>query len=243
MANSTDAAKPAGRATRHDVSMGERQRFVRAHVSPEMERFLAGQHSGRPAPSEPTSRGGVNMREDRTGAAEREQKDAPAPASSLRLATMNADRRGQSPDVEAGIQRLLDAWGQATLAERNAFLWLAAEEIQAAQEGELQNALTTPQARGNGPSFRLWEGSPERDRAHGGLSSADLAAAEEEASAWLDEEAKQARLWRDDAAAAQSQGVPMPLAQLKRSFAPQPGEGEGQFAEAAGVQGSAEPRG
>jgi hypothetical protein len=226
---------------RREVSMGERRRFVRAHVSPEMERFLAGQQPERPSWSGPLSGEGMTMREDRTGAAdhvragEAERADSPQPIPNI------ADTQGQAPHAEAGIQRLLDAWGQATLAERNAFLWLAAEEIQAAQEGELQNALTTPQARGNSPSFRSWEGNPGRERAHGGLSLADLAAAEEEADAWLDEEAKQARLWRDDAAMAQSQGIPRPLEQVKRSFAPQPGEGEGPSAASAGVQDNSEP--
>ena len=51
---------------------------------------------------------------------------------------------------EAGVQRLIDVWRAASLAERNAFLWLAAEEIQAAADGELLNALITPQAQGNG---------------------------------------------------------------------------------------------
>jgi len=181
------------------------------------------------------------MREERPYAAEHDQEDAPTPAGPLRLVAMNADQRGQSPGAEAGIQRLLDAWGQATLAERNAFLWLAAEEIQAAQEGEHQNALTTPQARGNSPNFRSWGGSPGHERAHGGPSSADLVAAEEEASAWLDEEAERARLWRDDAAAAQSQGIPRPWEQLKRSFASPPGEDEGQSSESVGGQGSSGP--
>jgi hypothetical protein len=208
--------------------MGERRRFVRAHVSPEMEHFLAGRQPGRPSWNGLMSREEVIMREDRTGAADHLQADEPT--------------RAGSPHAEAGIQRLLDAWSQATLAERNAFLWLAAEEIQAAQEGELQNALTTPQARGNSPSIRSWEASPGRERAHSGLSSADLAAVEEEASAWLDEEAEQARLWRDDAAAAQSQGIPRPLEQVRRSFAPQPGEGEEPSTASAEVQGSAEPR-
>jgi transcriptional regulator with XRE-family HTH domain len=52
---------------------------------------------------------------------------------------------------DAGVQRLIDAWRRATVAERNAFLWLAAEEIQAAADGELLNELTHPQARGHGP--------------------------------------------------------------------------------------------
>ena len=155
---------------------------------------------------------------------------------------MSAGRPEQSPDAEAGIQRLLDAWGRATLAERNAFLWLAAEEIQAAQEGEFQNALTTPQAPGNGPSIRTWDDGPGRERAHGDLSSADLAAAEQEAIAWLDEEDEQARLWRDDATAAQAQGIPMPWEQLKRSFATPPLEGEGRSAASAGTPGASGPR-
>jgi hypothetical protein len=234
MANSITEATPAGRALRREVSLGERQRFVRAHVSPEMERFLAGQQPERPSWNGPLNGEGMTMQEDHTGAAARADSPQPAPNK--------ANMRGQSPHPETGIQRLLDAWGQATLAERNTFLWLAAEEIQAAQEGEHQNALTTPQARGNSPSVRSWERGPGRERAHGGLSSADLAAAEEEADAWLDEEAEQARLWRDDATAAQSQGIPRPLERVKRSFAPQPGEEEGPSAASAGEQGSSEPR-
>jgi hypothetical protein len=199
MANSTDEAAPARHPVRHHASAGERQRFVRAHVSPEMERFLAGQHPGRSLVTVPAIRGGANMREDRTGAAGQDQAGEPTPAGSPRLVASNAATRTPPPGAEAGVQRLLDAWGQANLVDRNAFLWLAAEEIQAAQEGEFQNALTTPQAPGNGPGFRSGDDRPARDHAHGGLSSADLAAAEEEASAWLDEEAEQARLWRDDA--------------------------------------------
>lgn len=161
------------------------------------------------------------MHHDRTDVTEHNREGAPA---------------------EAGIQHLLNAWAQATLAERNAFLWLAAEEIQAAQEGEFQNALTTPQARGNGPSFRSWDGSPGPDRTYGALSSSDLAAAEEEASAWLDEEAEQARLWREDAEAAQSQGIPRPWEQLKRSFAPRPGEDREQSAASGEASGNSGPR-
>jgi hypothetical protein len=132
-----------------------------------------------------------------------------------------------SPDAEVGVQRLLDAWSRATLAERNTFLWLAAEEIQAALEGEFQNTLTTPQAPGNSPSVRPRTDHPARERAPDHLSSADLAAVEQEAIAWLEEEAEQARLWRDDEASAQARGVPMPWERMKRSFAPRTGREEG----------------
>src|SRR4051794_40580894 len=55
---------------------------------------------------------------------------------------------------EAGVQRFLDAWRAATLADRNAFLWLAAEEIQAAADGEFLNALTTPEGGTGGSHAR-----------------------------------------------------------------------------------------
>jgi hypothetical protein len=199
-------------AARNDLGARERQRFVRAHVSTEMEGYLAGQPPRRSSPSTLASWEGATMHGDHVDATGPGRAGEPIPV--------------ESADAHAGIQRLLDAWTQATLAERNTFLWLAAEEIQAAQEGEFQNALSTPQAPGNGPSFRAQEDTPASERAPGGLSSADLAAAEEEASAWLDEEAEQARLWRDDAAAAQSQGIPMPWRQMKESFEARPSRGE-----------------
>ncbi len=132
-----------------------------------------------------------------------------------------------SPDAEVGVQRLFDAWSRATLAERNTFLWLAAEEIQAALEGEFQNTLTTPQAPGNSPNVRPQADHSARERAPGRLSSADLAAVEEEAIAWLAEEAEQAQLWRDDEASAQARGIPMPWERMKRSFAPRTERKEG----------------
>lgn len=240
MAPGTGDTASTGRSMRRDVNMEERRHFVRAHVSPGMVRFLDGQQPGRPMLGGPARREGRDMRKERTGVTGHGREDAPTPADLTRLAAAGADKRGQSFEAEAGIQRLLDAWGQATLAEREAFLWLAAEEIQAAQEGEYQNALTTPQARGNGPSFRLTHDRPERERTYGDLSSADHAAAGEEACAWLDEETEQAWLWRDDAVAAQAQGIPWPLERLKRSLAP-PDKGEGRSVETAVAQGNSGP--
>jgi len=66
----------------------------------------------------------------------------------------------KKPSAEdAGLQHLLDAWGKANLGERNAFLWLAEEEIDAAQAGELLNTIAPPQLRGKGPRpYRKHEG-------------------------------------------------------------------------------------
>src|SRR5687767_900531 len=97
MANSTTEADPARRAMRREVGMGERRRFVRAHVSPEMERFLAGQQPGRPSWSGPMSGEGVTMREDRTGADDHVRADEPTGAGSPQPAINLADTRGQSP--------------------------------------------------------------------------------------------------------------------------------------------------
>ena len=63
-----------------------------------------------------------------------------------------------SPE-EAGLEHLLDAWWKADLGERNAFLWLVEEEIEAAEAGELLYTTAPPQNRGKGPRpYRKREG-------------------------------------------------------------------------------------
>jgi len=78
---------------------------------------------------------------------------------SAHAAAVEAGIIKKPPPEEAGLQRLLDAWGKADLGARAAFLWLAEDEIDAVGDRLLVNELAPPRSRGTGPRpYRKREG-------------------------------------------------------------------------------------
>jgi len=131
------------------------------------ERVIAGELSAHAAMieagiREPLKRGGTS----REYLLRRLKRDNPELAKrvierelSAHAAAVQAGIIKKPPPEEAGLQRLLDAWGKASIDARVAFLFLTEEEAEAARDRSFVNEIAPPRSRGTGPRpYRKREG-------------------------------------------------------------------------------------
>ncbi len=79
---------------------------------------------------------------------------------SAHAAAIEAGIINKSPPEEVGLDRLLDAWGKASLEDRAAFLFLTEDEAEAVLDRSFVNEIAPPRLRGTGPRpYRKREGA------------------------------------------------------------------------------------